>query len=52
MNGAIALPFAKTMSAPSKAMMTKIGSSQNFLRARKYWNNSLMNSKIKFLKMK
>jgi hypothetical protein len=49
MNGAIALPCAKTISAPSNAMIIKIGTSQNFFRERRNAKSSLINDKIGFL---
>src|SRR5215813_10293949 len=44
MNGATALPFANTMSAPNTAIINKIGMSQNFRRSRMNPQSSVTNS--------
>src|SRR5262245_29692536 len=43
MNGATAVPFVSTINPPNTAIITKIGSSQNFLRTRKNAQNSRRN---------
>src|SRR6266446_8329908 len=40
MNGAIAVPWVPTTSAPNNAIVISIGASQNFLRTRKNNQNS------------
>ena len=42
MNGAMAEPWARTMSTPNNAIMIKIGHNQNFFLARKNIHNSLI----------
>lgn len=49
MNGAMALPCAKTISTPNKLMISKIGTNQNFFLARRKAKSSLINDKIGFL---
>jgi hypothetical protein len=46
MKGAIADPCANTIKAPSKAMTSKMGASQNFFRDRRKANSSFKNDKI------
>jgi len=46
MNGATADPCVKTISAPSNAIIMKIGASQYFLRVRIKIHSSLMNDII------
>lgn len=48
MNGAIADPCANTIKAPSSAMISRMGASQNFLRTRRKASNSFRNDKIEF----
>ena len=46
MNGAIAEAWVATRSAPNNAIVTIIGASQNFFRASKNAQNSIMNLAI------
>ena len=48
MNGAIALPCAKTISAPKTASMKRIGKSQYFLRTRRNDQNSIKKDTLDF----
>ena len=50
MNGAMALPWAKTINAPSKAMISKIGSSQNFFLALRKEKSSFKKDKMRVLR--
>src|SRR5574342_15672 len=51
MNGATAEPWLSTISAPSSAITSRIGSSQNFLRALRKAQSSLRNDMGKCLKL-
>lgn len=50
MNGAMALPCASTINAPSIAMMSKIGTSQNFFLALRKAKSSFKKDKIEVLR--
>ena len=50
MKGAMALPCASTINAPNNAMISKIGSSQNFFLALRKEKSSFRKDKMRVLR--